>query len=483
VSDPPFAFFLLPARLWELLAGGLIAVGATRPEVAAARLWLGERTVRVLREALAWSGVTLLAVSFARITDALPYPGTWAALPVASTVAFIAAGPDALVNRAVLGHPVSVALGRISYPLYLWHWPLLSLLAIVGPDLGVADGRSFDPNLVAAAVAVLLAWLTYRFVEQPIQRDAATRLATGGSPRRPLLGLASLLLAVVILGAGTAAFHGLPGRYAGPLAGDEIAVLAESSRRRAMSHVRGAIHCTDELPDARPEQCLRSLKSPARVVLLGDSHAESAFPGFAQALPDVSVQVISHTRCPPLVGVAIETDFTQPACSAVMEAALRALTRSTTVQTVLLISRGPLYVTSGDDYVRSAPLDRPTADALYSADSTRLALFRDGLRRTAERLAAGGKQVVLLHDVPELGFRPRDCVVGRPLGIRAPIAPCQIDRAAVDARNADYRRTLLAVAAEVAGTHFFDSIPVFCNEEHCPVMEPDGRLRYADDNA
>jgi hypothetical protein len=331
-------------------------------------------------------------------------------------------------------------------------------------------------------MAVLLAWLTHRYVEQPIQRDAAKRLATGGSSRPPLLRLAALLLAVVVLGAGTAGFHGLPGRYAGPLARDEVAVLAESSRRRAMSQVEGAVHCADELPDARPEQCLRSLESPARVVLLGDSHAESAFPGFARALPDISVQVISHTRCPPLVGVATVTDFTQPACSAVMEAALRALTRSTTVETVLLISRGPLYVTSGNDYVRSVPGDGPPDVALHIADSTRLALFRDGLRRTAERLAAAGKQVVVLHDVPELGFRPRDCVVGRPLGIRAPIAPCEIDRTAVDARNADYRRTLLAVASEVPGTRFFDSIPVFCNAEHCPVMEPDGRLRYADDN-
>ncbi|MBK6489038.1 MAG: acyltransferase [Gemmatimonadetes bacterium] len=484
VAAASAGFFLLPARLWELLAGGALAIAATRGHGIERAPTLSADARRHLASALSWIGVALLVASFVWINEARPYPGTWAMLPVISAVAFIAAGPNTFVNRVVLGNRWAVGIGLISYPLYLWHWPLLSMLDIVSADLGLGGAALFGTRLFVASSSVLLAWLTHRLVERPVQRLATARIARGERLSRQTLYFVAPLLAVACLGAVTVSLHGIPARYAGPLARDEVAVLAASSRRRAMARYPNVVRCSFTTDVPHPEQCLRSLAAAPRVALLGDSHAEAAFPGLSGALPDISVQLMSHTRCPPLLGSAVRTDFTDPTCVAAMEAAVATLAQDRSVRTVVLVSRGPLYLTAGAQPARPPAHRTLGADRLPGAPRTnpaRLAIFRDGLRRTVVALTRAGKEVILVHDVPELNFRPRDCVVGRPLGLRAPIAPCSIARATVDERNADYRATLGALAATLPGAHLFDAVPVFCDQHSCAAMEGDALL-YADDN-
>jgi len=118
-----------------------------------------------LKIILSLLGLIFLAYGFYRINKTLSFPGTWAFIPVLGTIMIILAGPDAYFNRTFLSNKIAVSVGLISYPLYLWHWPLLSFARIVNSEI-----PSPDIIVIIVVVSVLLAWLTYIQVELPIRQ-------------------------------------------------------------------------------------------------------------------------------------------------------------------------------------------------------------------------------------------------------------------------------------------------------------------------
>jgi peptidoglycan/LPS O-acetylase OafA/YrhL len=157
------AFYSPVARFWELLLGGVLAytqLHTTYTEPGVRRLPVLSPT---LQNSLSLLGALLIfgAVIFISKKN---FPGGWALLPTVGAYLIISAGPLALFNRVILSSRPMVWVGLISYPLYLWHWPLLSFAAIMEtktPSVGI--------RAIAVAVAFVLAWLTYRFIERPIR--------------------------------------------------------------------------------------------------------------------------------------------------------------------------------------------------------------------------------------------------------------------------------------------------------------------------
>ena len=151
-------FFLTPFRAWEFLAGAILAWIHDRRGQSSERSWLGE--------AASWTGALLLAAGMAWITDREPYPSWRAVVPVVGTLLVIAAGRSASFNRWALSLAPVVWVGLISYPLYLFHWPLISFVHII-------KGATPDPTLIAAAVAVsvMLAVATYYGLERQLRHS------------------------------------------------------------------------------------------------------------------------------------------------------------------------------------------------------------------------------------------------------------------------------------------------------------------------
>ena len=180
-------FYSPQTRFWELLIGSLLA-GATlfkKDALAAFEQnsvdWL-RRVVSaptpissglMLRNFVSTLGVLVIAASVALITNDKHYPGFWALLPTLGTAMLIAAGAQAWFNRKVLANRVFVWFGLISYPLYLWHWPLLSFTRIFENDLPKGIIR-----LEVVIISVVLAWLTYRLIERPIRFGKGTQRNT-----------------------------------------------------------------------------------------------------------------------------------------------------------------------------------------------------------------------------------------------------------------------------------------------------------------
>jgi len=174
-SNGPWAYYMLPTRAWQLAAGGLLALAVP----------LLGRTPRAIAAFVGWLGVGLLGAGLVLIGPMTEYPGLAALLPTLGAAAIIASGGRAgSPGRIVLATPPLRWLGRISYSLYLWHWPILVLgpvaLGLASSEEGPAEGDLLV-RLGLVLVAVVLAALSWRLVEEPFRRG---RLSLG----RPSLG-------------------------------------------------------------------------------------------------------------------------------------------------------------------------------------------------------------------------------------------------------------------------------------------------------
>lgn len=172
-------FFWPFGRFWEMLSGSVLAwlmlykrdvldlakmrvdtcIGSMVP------LLFEHRKIAFTENAMALGGLSLLIYGFVEINPKLPFPSTWALVPVCGAILIIAAGATAWSNRIFMMNPVAVWFGLISYPLYLWHWPILSFFQIV--KSGELPHR--DARIIAVVLAIFLAWFAVRFVEKPLR--------------------------------------------------------------------------------------------------------------------------------------------------------------------------------------------------------------------------------------------------------------------------------------------------------------------------
>ena len=164
---PSAAFYLLPSRAWQLLVGALASLVADRWPSAALR----QPAVRLASEAFGWGGMAMIVMALFLFDEQTPFPGLNAALPTVGTVLVLLGASDRTsVGRMLAWRPL-VGLGLISYSAYLWHQPLFAftkhaLLADLPTDLAI----------VLCAVTIVLAYLSWRYVEQPFRnRSSATR--------------------------------------------------------------------------------------------------------------------------------------------------------------------------------------------------------------------------------------------------------------------------------------------------------------------
>jgi len=243
-----------------------------------------ETTIRL---ALSATGTGLLAVSFAGLTPEM-WPGPQTVLPVLGTVLMIAAGAGTFVN-AVLGCRPLVFLGNISYPLYLWHWPLLVYGSMLGSD------QAGPRTLIAIGAALLLAWLTKQLVEDPARFGSRW----GRPVRRPPTWVsASALLATGMIGVAAVANEGYPTRFP-----TTLQALARWSQPHADTEWRlsQCYFYPGQMRAFAPECTPVKRSGIPRLLLWGDSHAAQLFPGLQALRAHYDFDLIQWTAagCPP----------------------------------------------------------------------------------------------------------------------------------------------------------------------------------------
>jgi peptidoglycan/LPS O-acetylase OafA/YrhL len=371
-SDSSGAFFLPQARIWQPLAGGLLAYfflyrrnrsAATASDSTSldqTRMGIGARW----REGVSLAGLTAIAGCLFLVDDTTSYPGFWGLLPTLGAMLIISAGTGAWVNRYLVGNPVLVWVGLISYPLYLWHWPLLSFLRIT-------QGPSAPGWIVFAAVtaAGLLAWLTYRLVERPIRRRQA-------NPRRVAI-LAFLLLAVGSTSFALHRMHSVLERAIDPQAYALVHYDYFQGKTQEEFWKGSCFSLTDRYQFFQQNGCER-LAFPGRpkVMLIGDSHAAHISLGLRPYLADRKYNLI-------LVSAAYCTPFSSK------DPRSRCPEIEHYVETLVAREKPDYLIMSANYY------------AYQHSDFNREGDFADFvLRRIREYTALGAKKIILIGQIP-----------------------------------------------------------------------------------
>lgn len=312
-GDAVGAFFLPQMRFWELLSGAMLAYYARgvreTPLLQSSvdsRIWGGSgvgakshprslvnKVLPAGPDMLSVLGVLLLTASVVLIRKQMAFPGWIALAPVLGSLLVIRAGPSAWLNRFLLSARPMVWVGLISYPLYLWHWPLISFAKI---ELGETL-----PHAVKLAVVLggfLLAWLTYKFVESPIRSGSKGGLATSW--------LLSGSFVVLVLGLLITGYQGLGFRYPG------LIPDLQAGQFRFPGEWRGGACALDRAQDfdAFGKECFGSeftITRPAgykkSLLLWGDSYATHLYPGLRQVISDqYDIAQLTTYACPPILG-------------------------------------------------------------------------------------------------------------------------------------------------------------------------------------
>jgi peptidoglycan/LPS O-acetylase OafA/YrhL len=346
VHGPSADFYLPVTRAWELLLGGLISFAEPRSRPAI----------------LSTGGLVLIAASLSLYTAATPFPGVAALLPCAGAAAVLLAQGNG-AGAAALRTPAMVYVGRISYPLYLWHWPILALARYYFGHVGPAG--------IAAALALagVLAAATYHFVEQPVRRRRLLR-SRGALFTTALAGSAVLAgVAVALVASG-----GAPWRLT-PRAVQFDAAIAD----------RESPACQDRDPGqvARRALCVIGARTAPSVIVWGDSQGWAFQSTLAPALAarGLAGYVATRDGCPPVVGV-VRANY-DPKC-APFAAAVQSLALSAHPRIVIIIGAWNFY---GTPDMRGGRLSGwPAADA--------------ALRRTVSTLRRAGIGVLVFDPMP-----------------------------------------------------------------------------------
>lgn len=269
--DMEGAFYLLPARAWELALGGMVAILPP---------W---RAPRWLSEALSLTGGALIAYAILRFFPPIAFPGLTALVPCLGAALLIRFAPGTLAGRILSLAPVAF-IGQISYSLYLWHWPVIVLSEIglfLRPTPTVMAGQ--------IALSLLLAWLSWRWIEQPF------RHAEGVSDRVILRRAAGAMAIALVAGVAMLSGHGLSWRFTP----EERRLAAYADRDYEAGFRRGTcfiIAATDHFDQAK---CMAQAKGRPELLLVGDSMAAQYWPGLARYRQDFAISQATMAGCRP----------------------------------------------------------------------------------------------------------------------------------------------------------------------------------------
>lgn len=457
------AFYFAVTRFWELLAGCLLGYLGTRAAATRRGEAPDANEDAALRNAASILGIVIIALTFVFYDGSLSFPGWWAVPPVLGGAMLVWAGPRTWFNRTVLAHPVMVFVGLISYPLYLWHWPMLTFARIM--NSGAPPSPMIRIGLVATTFG--LAWLTYQFAEKPVRRARESGKVT--------VALAVAMLLLFLIGIATYVANGFEavGERRNLLVSDIYSKVSQTNPISCLSKLNQTGRALN--------YCLQSSSATPTVALIGDSHAEHLFPGIAKADPGRSWIMLGNSACPPVLGISVASVIT--GCEERSTKVIDYVNAHPEISTVVLAlySGYSLDTAFAADHVDAH--DSPANVRITSADfpgRNKTETLFYGLERAVSELSRAGKNLVIMVDIPEMPFFPISCVQ-RPVTGYLGHDDCSVPRQKVMARQKDFRAILARVTAQHPDVRVYDPLDVMCDEQNCSMLG-DGVMRYRDSN-
>jgi len=438
VQKNPMATFYLPfTRFWELLVGSCLAYFAVYFKEQ-----FTSRDVRTLN-LHSFLGGAMLVAAMALTSKESVFPGWWALLPTVGAALIIASGPQTWLNRYILSNRLLVWFGLISFPLYLWHWPLLAYLRITQGEIPALSDR-----IAAVVAAIVLAWVTYRFVEVPIRSSKHARFS--------VTKLIWLMILVGLIGLACNKNLGfIPSANAAPLEQRDspfVYNLEDFNDRK----------CQDkDLTDGIAlTYCSMSQKGPIDAAIIGDSHADDKFRGMVKLDSDRNWMLIGNASCPPVLGIKVEAD--QKDCDLKFIRIFDWLAKQKAIKTVVFSSYGNYQLTTSYAWEHLQLKNGPESIRIDSPNKelrTRDEMMAYGLGKGIEKVLTSGKKVIVFVDTPELPFSPRDCVRRK--------TDCKVPIQEVADRQRSHRAILDGLKKKYPSISIFDPKSLYCTNTEC----------------
>ena len=381
------AFFLLPYRAWELMAGAIVALYSVNDK----RFF---KTKPYFSRLISNFGMTIIIIAIILGDESTRHPGLLTLLPVVGTALLIGFGREPSLTSRLLNNKLLVAIGKLSYGLYLWHFPILALWRI-------DKGTELDGVETTAAMVLTFAcsYLMWKFAETPFRDRVRTRnkyvaiVATTGFVA---------LVSIGLVGQNT---------VFGKKSNSELALL--EAQAKIPTELDNWIEIDFESPISGGSIGVTERKSPmGDVVLLGDSHAGALKDSLSAELERLNLSGVAFIRagCPPVSNVIMDppekfncTDFNQ-----IIDIVLK----DTFVTDVILLSRWTFYA-EGTRYTNYKGYREDGYEVKFSApekkftsDEERITYLGDQIKLTIDRLESTGKRVHLIYPLPELGWDP-----------------------------------------------------------------------------
>lgn len=447
-QQSPSANFYFPfSRFWELGLGCLLAVVKESP--GSLKRWFTKDCVTGFRypslshhanSALPIVGLCLIGAAIFLFDRHTRFPG-WAALvPTVGAMCVIHGCGDSWFQRRIMACAGLVLIGVISYPLYLWHWPILSFATILEAGTPGSIVRS-----VAVLLSVALAWLTFRLLECPLRYRRSTRVT---------LTLVGALSMFGVVGIAVYAASGFGKRF-----DYDVRAIRPEPRTNAV--------CVRSFPEDRVFNYCKST-SPAHptAVFLGDSRAQGVYDGVVAVMgARHSLTLLGRGGCPPLLNVYVH-DANDPGCNDAWSVFVKYIEKVKPPVVVL--------VGGGSSLLQGSAAAMEVQGRQFQ---TREDVFKHGLRELIVALQKTSR-VIYVREIPSFDSAP-SCFLRR---ITLPGSHCSpsVARSVMEEAMASYNRVVDELQGEMPELKVVASISALCDATTCSQKLRSGEIIYSD---
>lgn len=410
-TDIERTFYLPQYRHWELLAGSILALLVSRENPLI--------RMPAISSAMSLAGLALIGYSALHFSEKMAFPGWYAAIPVIGTFLIISSD-GAWINRTLLASKAMVVIGLISFPLYLWHWPLLSIAQIIN--------GSVPPEWVRwclLGASLFLSIVTYLAIERPLKRVKSWRRKTA-----PML---AIMAAIGIAGYLTYSHKGIPER-----ASIQVSKAVSAQLNGALWQYTNNENCQSRYHFEPPIKlaywfCMLTRNTEPDVLLLGNSYANHLYPGIAESTKLSNLNVLS-------IGVS---DVTRGVAPAQPEDEVGE------VQTQFI--NNIIATTPSMKYVIISGLN-PSPNQQYI----------ENLEKRIEFIQDQGKKVILFAPHVLLKSDIKACFA-RPL--KKP--DCTTDLEEVTKIRKEFARLISLISEKYPSVQYFDPNSLICDDKRC----------------
>lgn len=477
------SFYLPWCRFWELSLGAILAYVVNYYSALIQRIQssiicnkitfilsnvllreYSEKSRKLLfANLLSLLGLITIFVGVFCIKNDTNFPGTRALVPVLGAVMIIGAGKEAFINKKLLSNPIMVYLGLISYPLYLWHWPLLSFAFICEGQIPATWIR-----VSAIFLSIFLSVITFTFIEPSLRYGAFAKTKA--------IALFVLLLGVGFIGYRIYALDGLPKRF------PEMLTIDEDSKKFEEYMNKGYNECIQEYPewgnDYRwwPNECVINRGNKNSIFLVGDSHAAHLMFGLWSIIHKNSnfglIEFVNNSNVPFLGLIAVHRDPT-----IAKHNRYRVPIKDQAIYDSFKDDNVKIYVMAHYPSEDSRMMDLNGNEILFDDPYS---VYKKYAENTFYIFKQNNKKILFILTNPTLPFDPTSCK-GRPFSITLQ-NNCQFDRSIYDnnQRFSIYNKAIKDVAVNYDNVTILDLSKYFCDDRYCYV-ENNGSNLYLKD--